>query len=195
MLQVLQSKYLAGGVQGALGTTFVDGIGQVFGKNPKANLYYEGGFVAGIATQQVNKGLKIGKTIDDFPFPIINPKWGRPLLGSGDLAAAFKDSPEVRQFLKYISSAKAGTIWVSTGAIISPNKQVKGSAYPNALVRKEAAQVKSAKVFRFDGSDQLPGSLGDEWGSTLQGILQSPSSMKSKLSSFQSKAKKAFSGG
>ena len=155
----------------------------------------EGGFVAGIATDQVNKSLKIGKTIDDFPFPIINPKIGRPLLGAGDLAAAFKDSPEVRQFLKFISSGAAGKTWVSTGAIISPNKQVGGSAYPNALVRKEAAQVKAAKVFRFDGSDQLPGTLGDDWGSTLQGILQSPGSMGSKLSSFQSKAKKAFAGG
>jgi ABC-type glycerol-3-phosphate transport system substrate-binding protein len=195
MEQILNGKYLAGGIQGALGTGFVDGIGQVFGKSPKADLYYEGGFVAGIATQQVNKGLKIGKTIDDFPFPIINKKWGRPLLGAGDLAAAFKDSPEVRQFLKFISSSNAGNTWVSTGAIISPNKLVGGGAYPNALVRKEAAQVKSAKVFRFDGSDQLPGSLGDDWGATLQGIIQSPGKASSLLSSFQTKAKKAFSGG
>ena len=195
MEQVLNDKYVYGGIQGALGTGFVDGIGQVFGKSPKADLYYEGGFVAGIATQQVNTSLVIGKTINDFPFPIINPKWGRPLLGAGDLATAFKDSPDIRQFLKYISSAAAGRIWVSTGAIISPNKQVGASAYPNALVSKEAAQVKSAKVFRFDGSDQLPGSLGDDWGATLQGIIQSPSKTNSLLSTFQAKAKKAFAGG
>jgi len=195
MEQILNDKYVYGGIQGALGTAFVDGIGQVFGKSPKADLYYEGGFVAGIATQQVNTSLVIGKTINDFPFPIINPKWGRPLLGAGDLATAFKDSPEVRQFLKYISSAAAGKIWVSTGAIISPNKQVGASAYPNKLVSKEAAQVKSAKVFRFDGSDQLPGSLGDDWGATLQGIIQSPSKANSLLSTFQAKAKKAFAGG
>ena len=195
MLLVLNNKYIAGGVQGALGTGFVDGIGQVFGKSPRADLYMEGGFVGGIATQQVNTSLQIGKTINDFPWPTINPKFGSPLVGGGDLATAFKDSPEVRQFLKYISSAQAGTIWVSTGAIVSPNKQVKASAYPNALVRKEAAQVAGAKVFRFDGSDQLPGSLGDDWGSTLQGILQNPGQMKSLLSTFQTKAKKAFAGG
>jgi len=72
---------------------------------------------------------------------------------------------------------------------------VKAGAYPNSLVRKEAAQVAGAKVFVFDGSDLLPGSLGDDWGSTLQGVLQSPGSMQSKLSSFQAKAKKAFAGG
>lgn len=195
MLQILQNKYLAGGVQGALGTGFVDGIGQVFGKSPKANMYMEGGFVGGIALDQVNTALRPGKTIDSFPWPTIKPAYGHPLVGGGDLAAAFTDNADVRSFLKYISSSEAGTIWVSTGAIVSPNRQVKGSAYPNSLVRKEAKQVASAKVFLFDGSDLLPGSLGDDWGSTLQGILQSPGSMKSKLSSFQAKAKKAFSGG
>ena len=195
MLQILQSKYLAGGVQGALGTGFVDGIGQVFGKSPKANMYMEGGFVGGIALDQVNTALRPGKTIDSFPWPTIKPAYGNPLVGGGDLAAAFTDNADVRSFLKYISSGEAGTIWVSTGAIVSPNKQVKGGAYPNSLVRKEAKQVAGAKVFLFDGSDLLPGSLGDDWGSTLQGIIQSPGSMKSKLSSFQAKAKKAFSGG
>jgi ABC-type glycerol-3-phosphate transport system substrate-binding protein len=157
-------------------------------------MYMEGGFVGGIALGQVNTALKVGQTIDSFAWPTIVPRYGSPLVGGGDLAAAFKDSPEVRSFLKYISSAAAGTIWVSTGAIVSPNKQVKASAYPNALVRKEAAQVAGATVFAFDGSDLLPGSLGDDWGSTLQGVLQDPSQTKSLLAGFQSKAKKAFGG-
>jgi ABC-type glycerol-3-phosphate transport system substrate-binding protein len=192
MLQILNNKYLAGGVQGALGTGFVDGIGRVFGTSAKAQLYMEGGFVGGIATQQVNTKLKPGKTIDSFPFPTISPKYDSPLVGGGDLAAAFKDSPDVRSFLKYISSPEAGTIWVSTGAIVSPNKQVKASAYPNVLVRKEAAQVAGAKVFRFDGSDLLPGSLADEWGAALQNAMQKPGSLNSILSDFQKKADKEF---
>jgi alpha-glucoside transport system substrate-binding protein len=192
MLQILNSKYLAGGVQGALGTGFVDGIGRVFGSNAKAQLYMEGGFVGGIAVQQVNTKLKPGKTIDSFPFPTINPKYDSPLVGGGDLAAAFKDSPDVRSFLKYISSAQAGTIWVSTGAIVSPNKQVKAKSYPNVLVRKEAAQVAGAKVFRFDGSDLLPGSLADEWGATLQNAMQKPGNVNKLLSDFQKKAEKEF---
>jgi hypothetical protein len=54
MTQILNNNYLAGGVQGALGTAFVDGIGRVFGKKPSAQLYMEGGFVGGIALDQVN---------------------------------------------------------------------------------------------------------------------------------------------
>jgi alpha-glucoside transport system substrate-binding protein len=192
MTQILNNKYLVGGVQGALGTAFTDGIGRVFGKKPSAQLYMEGGFVGGIAIGDTNKSLKPGKTIDWFPFPTINKKWGSPLLGAGDLAAAFVDNSDVRSFLKFISSAEAGKVWVSTGAIISPNKQVGGSAYPNLLVRKEAAQVKAAKVFRFDGSDQLPGTLADDWGAALQNAIQKPGNLKSILDDFQKKAAKEF---
>ena len=192
MLQVLNGKYLVGGVQGALGTAFVDGIGRVFGKKPSAQLYFEGGFVGGIALDQVNKSLKAGKTINSFNWPTINAKFGQPLVGAGDLASAFKDSPDIRTFLKYISSPEAGRIWVSTGAIISPNKQVKKGAYPNVLVQKEAAQVAAAKTFLFDGSDTLPGTLADDWGATLQNVLQKPGNISSLLSDFQKKADKAF---
>jgi alpha-glucoside transport system substrate-binding protein len=192
MLQVLNNKYLAGGVQGALGTAFVDGIGLVYKPNAKAQLYMEGGFVGGIALGDVNKNLKPGKTINFFPFPTINPAHGSPLVFAGDLAAAFKDSPQVRTFLKYISSAEAGRIWVSTGAIISPNKQGKGSAYPNLLVRAEAKQVAAAKVIRFDGSDLLPGTLADDWGALLQNAMQKPGSINSLLSDYQKKADKEF---
>ena len=192
MLQILNNKYLAGGVQGALGTAFVDGIGRVFGKKPTAQLYFEGGFVGGIALDQVNTSLKAGKTINSFPWPTINAKFGQPLVGAGDLASAFKDSADIRAFLKYISSPEAGRIWVSTGAIISPNKQVKKGAYPNVLVQKEAAQVAAAKVFLFDGSDTLPGTLADDWGPTWQNVLQKPGSISSLMSDFQKKADKAF---
>jgi len=192
MLQILNNKYLAGGVQGALGTAFVDGIGRVFGAGAKAQLYMEGGFVGGIALQQVNTKLKAGVTINSFPFPTINPKYDSPMVGGGDLAAAFKDNADVRAFLQYVSSPEAGRIWVSTGAIVSPNKQVKKSAYPNLLVRAEAAQVAGAKVFLFDGSDLLPGSLADDWGALLQNALQKPGSINSLLSDYQKKAAKEF---
>jgi alpha-glucoside transport system substrate-binding protein len=192
MLQILNNKYLVGGVQGALGTAFVDGIGRVFGGKPTAQLYMEGGFVGGIALDQVNKKLKPGKTINSFPFPTINKKYGSPMVGGGDLAAAFVDNADVRTFLKYISSAEAGKIWVSTGAIISPNKQLAKTAYPNSLVRAEAAQVAGAKLFLFDGSDLLPGTLADDWGALLQNALQKPGSINSLLSDFQKKAAKEF---
>ncbi|TMK69437.1 MAG: extracellular solute-binding protein [Actinobacteria bacterium] len=191
MTQIINNKYVLGGIQGMLGQSFVGGIGDVFGKSPKAHLYYEGGFVGGIAIGQVNTSLKPGVTINDFTWPSINPKWGSPVTIGGDYAVAFKDSANIRKFLQYITSGAAGKIWVSTGAIISPNKQVKGSAYPNVLVRREGAQLAGAKVIRFDGSDQMPGAFGDTWGFALQKIAQNPSTsnVKKILSNFQKQIK------
>jgi hypothetical protein len=42
-------------------------------------------------------------------------------------------------------------------------------------------------VFRFDGSDQLPGAFGDTWGDTLQNVVQKPGDAKSIMSDFQKK--------
>jgi alpha-glucoside transport system substrate-binding protein len=192
MTQIINNKYVLNGVQGVLGQSFVGGITDVFGTNPKAQLYFEGGFVGGIALQQVNPSLKPGKTIADFPWPTIKASLDHPVVGAADFAAAFKDTPEVRKFLAYISTKAAGTIWVSTGAVNSPNKRVSTSAYPNVLVRAEAHQLATAKTFLFDGSDQLPGAFGDTWGFALQDVIQKPGNIKSILSDFQNKIKGQF---
>jgi alpha-glucoside transport system substrate-binding protein len=190
MVQIINNKYVLNGVQGVLGQSFVDSITSVFGTNPKAQLFFEGGFVGGIATGDVNKSLKPGKTIAFFPWPTIKASLDHPVVGAADFAAAFKDNAEVRSFLRYISTPAAGTIWVSTGAVESPNKKV--SKYPNVLARAEAKQLAAAKTFLFDGSDLLPGAFGDTWGFALQDVIQKPGDIKSILSTFQNKIKGEF---
>jgi alpha-glucoside transport system substrate-binding protein len=192
MFSILNEENLAGGVEGALATKFVDDIGQVFGENPTAELYYEGGFVGGIATGQVNTSLQPGQNIDFFPFPTINEDVGQPLLGAGDVAVAFVNNDDVKQLIEFLASSEAGTEWVSTGAIVSPNQSVDLEAYPNDLVRKEAEQVREAEVFAFDGSDLLPGALGTEWPTVLQGVMKNPGSMDQALNEFQERATTEF---
>ena len=97
MTQIINNKYVLNGVQGVLGQSFVGGITDVFGTSPKAQLYFEGGFVGGIATGQVNPKLKAGKTIGDFPWPTIKASLDHPVVGAADFAAAFKDNAEVRR--------------------------------------------------------------------------------------------------
>ncbi|HEV8687934.1 MAG TPA: extracellular solute-binding protein [Gaiellaceae bacterium] len=194
MTDVLNNQTLVGGVDGALGTTFVDAIGQEFSTNPKAHLFAEGGFVGGITLSDVNPKRKPGKDMDFFEWPTIDEANGNPLVGGGDITAAFVNNEDVAKLIEYLSSPEAGKIWVSTGAIVSPNKGVAADAYPNPLVRKEADQVKNAEVFVFDGSDLLPGALGDDWGTLLQSVLKSPSKADKELTSFQTQAKDAFAG-
>lgn len=192
MVQIINNKYVLNGVQGVLGQSFVDSITSVFGTNSKAQLFFEGGFVGGIALGDVNKNLKPGKTIAFFPWPTIKASLDHPVVGAADFASAFKDTPEVRRFLKYLSTGGAGSVWVSTGAVTSPNKKVPAKAYPNLLARAEAKQLAGAKTFLFDGSDLLPGAFGDTWGFALQDVIQKPGNIKSIMSTFQDKIKDQF---
>ena len=192
MVKIVNDKYVAGGIDTALGISFVDGIGRVFSKNPVANMYMEGGFVGGIALGDVNPDLKPGEDIDFFPWPTIDEANGNPLVGGGDVASAFVNNEDNKKLIEYLSTPEAGTIWVSTGAIASPNEGVTEDAYPNELVAKEAEQLKNAESFLFDGSDLLPGTLGQEFGTLLQQIVKNPGKMDSLLDDYQAEAENAF---
>jgi alpha-glucoside transport system substrate-binding protein len=191
MVKVVNDENVAGGIDTALGISFVDAIGRVFGKNPRAEMFYEGGFVGGIATQQVNTSLRPGEDIDWFEFPEINAEHGNPLVGGGDVASAFVNNEDVSKLIEYLATPEAGEIWVSTGAIASPNEAVPDDAYPNELVSKEAQQIKEAETFLFDGSDLLPGTLGQNFGTLLQNVIKTPGNMDSLLNDFQSQAEQA----
>jgi alpha-glucoside transport system substrate-binding protein len=194
MIKIINDKYVAGGIDTALGIGFVDGIGRVFSKNPVAEMYMEGGFVGGIALGDVNPDLKVGEDIDFFPWPTIDEANGNPLVGGGDVASAFVNDEDVAKLVEYLSTPAAGKIWVSTGAIASPNEGVTSEDYPNELVAKEAEQLKTAESFLFDGSDLLPGTLGQDFGTLLQNIIKSPNKMDSLLDDYEAEAKNAFGG-
>ena len=191
MLKHVNNENVLGGVDGALSLSFQDGIARVFGTSPKAEMYMLGGFVGGIAIG-ANPKLKPGTDIDFFPFPPIKEEHGSPLVGSGDVAAAFVNNEDVAKLLEFLATPEAGKTWVSTGAIVSPNKGVTADDYPNELVGKEAEQVVNAEAFRFDGSDLLPGTLGQDFGTLLQKIIKTPDQMDSLLDDYQAQAEKAF---
>ncbi|HUQ79111.1 MAG TPA: extracellular solute-binding protein [Patescibacteria group bacterium] len=169
MTDVLNDTNVEGGIKAALGRGFVDGIGQAFSATAKADMYYEGGFVGGIITGQVNKDLKLGTDADWFDFPSINGNNGVTI--GGDVIGALTTNPGVKEFMEYMTTAEAGGVWAATGAIISPVKGVDASVYPNDQVKREAAQVANASAVRFDGSDLLPGG-GPDLGAELQKAIQ-----------------------
>ena len=167
MKEALNDNYVAGGITAANGRAWVDGIAQVFGDKPVADMYYEGGFVGGIATGQVNKALVPGTTIDWTDFPSLGGPDTNPVTIGGDVIAALTDKPCVKEFITFMTTADSGNTWAKTGAIISPIKAVSTDSYPTDLVKREAAQVTGASVVKFDGSDLLPAGAPD-LGAELQ---------------------------
>jgi ABC-type glycerol-3-phosphate transport system substrate-binding protein len=187
MTDVLNDTNVDGGINAALGRGFVDGIGQAFSATATADMYYEGGFVGGIATGQVNTALKLGTDLDWFDFPSINGGTGVTI--GGDVIAALTKNPGVKEFIEYMTTAEAGAVWAATGAIISPVKGVDAAVYPNDQVKREAAQVANASAVRFDGSDLLPAG-GPDLGAELQKAIQGQTV---DWASFQSQIQTAWS--
>ncbi len=169
MKEVLTEDNVVGGINGALGAGFTDGIGQVFKPTPDAAMYYEGGFVYGIATGDTNKDLKWGETIQWFDFPSFGQPGGVTI--GGDVIAALTDKAGVKEFLTYMTTVDSGTTWAKTGIIISPLKGVAADVYPNESAKKEAAQVANAPAVRFDGQDLLPAG-GPDFGAMLQSVIK-----------------------
>jgi alpha-glucoside transport system substrate-binding protein len=192
MTTLLDDESVAGGIAGAMVTGFAESMEAMFGPEPSAHLYLEGGFVGPLALQYIEPTPKPGRTIAAAPLPRIEPSVGSPVVVGADFVVPFEDDDAVRALLLYLSSTGAGRIWASTGAIVSPHRRVPLSAYPNVLVRTEARQLIEAKVVRLDGSDLLPGTLASELGSTLQQVLQRPDDASELMREFQSKAARVF---
>ena len=191
MTTVLNHEFLAEGIDGALAMSFLESVKAVFGADRRADLLMEGGFVGTFALA-LDPAPVPGATIGATPFPTIDRTFGDPVIAGGDFIVAFDDDPNVRKLLLYLVSPGAGRIWVSHGTVVSPNKLVPLSAYPNELVRAAARQVTTAKVVRFDGSDLLPGSLGDDLGRTLQEVVRRPDAAPKLMREFQRTADRAF---
>lgn len=187
-----QAGYMPGGPQGVVGTGFTDSIAQVFGPNPVAEMYYEGGFVGTIAIGQTNTALKPGIDINFFPFPQVDPAQGDPVEGGGDFAIMFKDTPEGRAFMQYLASKEGGEIFAGTNSI-SPNLLVDPSKFSSSLRKTEFQQLANAKVFVFDGSDMAPSAFGGGCEfSLLQELVQNPKDVKRIAQALEDCAKASY---
>jgi alpha-glucoside transport system substrate-binding protein len=191
MTRILNEDNLVGGVNGALGTGFNDAIDQTFGADNDAWLFYEGGFVGGLAVGQ-NPELadQLGTRIDFFDFPAINDN-GAPVTIGGDVIAAFVADTDVAELMEFMVSVEAGEVWAGEGTIISPIIGVDTSVYPNELASKEAQQVADAEAVRFDGSDLLPAGSPD-LGAALQTALSNPDGIDTALEELQTGVENAF---
>jgi alpha-glucoside transport system substrate-binding protein len=183
-------KNLAGGADGTLSTGFQDAANLVFRADAKAEMYYEGGFMGGII-QKNFPDLKPETDFNAFLFPQASDEFGAPVVGGGDLLAAFSDRPEVAELVKWMAGKEGNTLWAQTGAIVSPNKNVDLSVY-SALGKIDAAQVAGATTFVFDGSDLTPSAVSSAMGTGLQTFLADPSTMDQVLQDIEKAAKDAY---
>ena len=189
MMSVIHNdKYVSGGTTVASSVGYNDSLAKVFGAKPDGYLVMEGGFTTGVVTVSTNPGLKPGTDIQFFHFPNIETANSDAVELGGDFAVSFANNDLTKKFMQWLARPETAKLWAQVG-VIDPNKNADASALPNVLMQQESQQLTTAKIAAFDGSDQMPGGIGDDWGSTLQGIYQDPSKADDLLKTFAENAK------
>jgi alpha-glucoside transport system substrate-binding protein len=92
-----------------------------------------------------------------LPSPADGPKY---MLGAGDLYAAGSDKPETFDVLKYTGSVDYQTVIANKRGELSPNKNLDVATITDPLVAQLSELQAASDVFRFDGSDMMPGAVG-----------------------------------
>jgi alpha-glucoside transport system substrate-binding protein len=92
-----------------------------------------------------------------LPSPAGGPKY---MLGAGDIWSAGTAKKETMDALAYGSSLEYMYDLLKVRSELSPRKDIDPAKYPDAVNRKFGELLKGADVFRFDGSDLMPGQVG-----------------------------------
>jgi ABC-type Fe3+ transport system substrate-binding protein len=158
---------IAGGTQAALQSDFPTSVSNVFAEEPKAAMVLEGDFVPGV----VESPLEAETGYNVFPFPAINDS-PPSVVGGGDLAVMFEDTPAAQAFIEYLATPEAAEIWAGRGGFSSANQNLDSGVYPDPITETTASAIAEAEEFRFDMSDLQPSEFGSTEGQGLWKIFQ-----------------------
>ena len=158
---------IAGGTQGALQSDFPTSVSNVFAEEPKAAMVIEGDFVPGV----VESPLEAESGYNVFAFPSINDS-APSVVGGGDLAVMFNDTPAAQAFIEYLATPEAAEIWAGRGGFSSANQNVDSSVYPDPITETTASAIAEAEEFRFDLSDLQPSEFGSTEGQGMWKLFQ-----------------------
>ena len=150
---------VVGGPQGVLNTPFDVSPNGMFENPPNCYLHRQGNFVTSFFPEDVQ--MNLADRVGVFVLPPVEDGFdGTPLLGGGDIAAAFTNDSDVKEVMEFIGSEDFGAEWAEAGGWLSPHQSFDTSQYSDDITRQLAEQAQSADVFRFDASDLMPPEVG-----------------------------------
>ncbi len=150
-----------GGAQGIINSGFGESGNPMFDDPPGCFMHRQGNFITGFFPEDVQESLD--DRVGTFYLPPITDGGfeGSPVLGGGDLAARIDtENPVADEFLQFLASAEFGGPWAEAGGWLSPHTTFDASLYPDETTRNVYQLAADADVFRFDGSDLMPGPVG-----------------------------------
>jgi len=189
---------IAGGTNGALQYSFNQSVTNAFATPPKAAMVFEADFVGQVIADSTK--AKPGTDFNTFVWPSITPGPNASAVEiAGDMMVAFRDTPAIEAFVKYLATPQAAEIWARQGGFGTGNQNVPASIYPDAITKAAEAPLLTAKSVVFDMSDEQPPSFGatagqGEWG-LFQKFLQNPSNVTGIHQQLESAAASAYKAG
>ncbi|WP_232836382.1 ABC transporter substrate-binding protein [Lentzea terrae] len=179
---------------GPLQTEFPKSVINVFGESPTAAMVFGADFAASVITK--NTKAKVGEDAKFFPFPSVAGSKDAVVAG-GDTAVQFKDDKATTELMKFLASPESGEVWAGLGGFLSPNKDIKSSAYPDEVTQDLARRIVDAgDNVRFDMSDLAPAAFGGTKGAgewkDLQDFLADPKNVDGIMARLETNAAKAY---
>ena len=98
--------------------------------------------------------------ISAFYLPVAKAGDAPAMLGGGDINAATNDKPETFDVIREMASLEFANAKAANMGDFSPRTDYDTSLFPDKFDKTFADYGLSAKVFRFDASDLMPGAVG-----------------------------------
>ncbi len=158
-------KYIAGGRIAGLGMDLVDGIANVFGLNPTAEVISSGSWVSGIAESAVNDKIVEGEDIDYVLFPGEEAGKGT-VIANADVAIALTNDENTMKLISYLASEEGQSRFAPAGYVV-PNRNVDSSLYSAFLTQKTMNILATSSI-----APAITASIGNEENNALVSALQ-----------------------
>ncbi|MFE2187305.1 ABC transporter substrate-binding protein [Streptomyces sp. NPDC059455] len=178
------SKMVKGGATAALNTPTVEAGNGMFSSPQKCSMLGWGNYAGGLITA-ANAKVKPVTDLDFFGWPAVNKDYAKSQLVSGHVMYAFNDTPQVRAFMKYYASSEAQSLLADSGHWVVANQDVTTATYPNALIKKSAAQYKAADSVSLSPVSQLPAPVVMALYKGIVAYVQNPGSLNSILAGIE----------
>lgn len=177
--------YVLGGAENTTALAFGDAPAPMFNEEPGCWLHRQASFINAFFPEDA----VAGEDYDWFPFPPIDQEG---TLFAGELAVAFRNAPEVKDFLDRFSGTdvqcEQGAVQASSR--ISPNIEVGADCYANELLAGAAEVLTEALAEgngRFDASDLMPAAVGSNafWTGMIQYVQGGPDGLEGILADIE----------
>ena len=174
--------YVLGGADQTPAIAFGDAPGPMFQDPPGCWLHRQASFITAFFPADAEAGVDY----DWFPFPAIDQQG---TLFAGELAVAFSNRPEVKDFLEKFMSVDVQCAMGSEpgSSRISPNVNVGPECYPNPILAGASEVLTKALsgegAAGFDASDQMPPEVGSGsfWTEMMTYMKDGPDSLPAVL--------------